>query len=154
MNTTASVINKMANRLLALQAQVKKLTEQCQTEIGKLQEKQAIQAANDQQLDRKLFQLDQSFRLGALTPVGEQWMGWLNELKDRVTQLEKARDPLTLRPGDPYTTGPGMVPTFGECFEKIYQEVRRIASGELVGPAAADAAMRVMRLLPHPYKRG
>ena len=79
---------------------------------------------------------------------------FIRDIGARLDRLERApSNALDLRPGDELTVGPGIVRTFGETFEKIYQEVRRIATGELTGGRAQDAAMRVMKLLPHPYKR-
>jgi DNA repair exonuclease SbcCD ATPase subunit len=59
---------------------LRKLQEECQREVGKLQERQAIHQANHQALERGL---------ATRREVQELQLGWLNDLKDRVTAIEK-----------------------------------------------------------------
>ena len=158
--TTAELLTKTAKHVLSLQEQVNKLTEQCQRETGKLQEQvAALERGLETRRDvaastlRKVQAIEENLLEDSRRYHGDsQIVGWLNDLKDRITQLEKNQAPVeVMRPGGGIVFHPD---TYDQIFEKIYQEVRRVASGELVGPGAADAAMRVMKLLPHPYKRG
>lgn len=144
----------------SLREWVAKLERECQTEVGKLQERVDAQErcleTRGNSLDAQMHSikcLNEYIANSRDRYSGDaQMVGWLNELNDRITQLEKNQAPVeVMKPGGGFVFHPD---TYDQIFDKIYQDCTLTISSCMGNRHAIDLALRVLKLLPHPYKRG